>query len=118
MYYGREYVKDGVHKCEIRVRILGHPSCPAFQTWYHIAYGKKLQDTCQKAARQALIEYRQIFEEDIERTPARFFPVPNQTTPTWCEKVWALEKIDLKTPEYTAVTTVKYLHALDTLYEN
>jgi len=62
--------------------------------------------------------YCQIFEEDIEHTHARFFLVPNQTTPTWCEKVQALEKIDPKTPEYTAVTTVKYLHALDTLYEN
>jgi hypothetical protein len=59
-----------------------------------------------------------MFEEDIEHTPTRFFPVPNQTTPTWCEKVRALEKIDLKTHEYAAVTTVKYLHALDTLYEN
>jgi len=29
-----------------------------------------------------------------------------------------LEKIDPKTLEYTTVTTIKYLHALDTLYEN
>jgi len=30
MYYGREYAEDGVPKCEIRVRIPTHPSCPAF----------------------------------------------------------------------------------------
>jgi hypothetical protein len=44
--------------------------------------------------------------------------MPNQTTPTWCEKVWALERVDPKAPEYTAVSTVRYLHALDSLYED
>ena len=118
MYYGCEYIEDGAPKCEIRVQILEHPSCPTFQTRYLTVYGRGLHDTCQKGARQALVEYCQIFEEDIESTPARFFPMPNQTTPTWCEKVQALQKIDPKTPEYTIVTTIKYLHALDTLYEN
>lgn len=58
------------------------------------------------------------FEEDIEFTPARFFPVPNQTTPTWCDKVRDLEKISPQAPEYTCVSTVRYLHALDSLYED
>ena len=49
-----------------------------------------------KATHQALIKYCQIFVEDIEHTLARFFPVPNLTTPKWCEKVRALEKIDLR----------------------
>jgi dsDNA-binding SOS-regulon protein len=59
-----------------------------------------------------------MFEEDIEHTPARFFPMPNQTTPTWCEKVRALEKINPRAPDYTIVSTIKYLHALDFLYED
>jgi len=46
MYYGREYIEDGAPKCEIRVRIPEHPSCPAFQTRYHTTYGRELQDTC------------------------------------------------------------------------
>ena len=29
-----------------------------------------------------------------------------------------MEKINPQTPEYTAVSTIKYLHALDSLYEN
>ena len=81
-------------------------------------FGRELHDTCQKAALQALIEYCQIFEEDIEHTLARFFPMPDQTTPTWCEKVRVLEKISPQAPEYTTVSTVKYLHALDSLYED
>jgi hypothetical protein len=29
-----------------------------------------------------------------------------------------MEKVKPQTPEYTLMTTTKYLHALDTLYEN
>lgn len=58
------------------------------------------------------------FEEDIEFTPARFFPVANQTTPTWWEKVRGLEKVHPQAPEYTEVSTIRYLHALDSLYED
>jgi hypothetical protein len=50
LVFRREYVKDGVPKCEICVRIPEHPSCRAFQTRYHTAYGKELQDTCQKSS--------------------------------------------------------------------
>jgi len=59
-----------------------------------------------------------VFEEDKEHTPTRFFPVPDQTTPTWSEKVKELEEIGPQTPEYTTVSTIRYLHALDTLYED
>jgi hypothetical protein len=72
----------------------------------------------QKVARRALVEFCEDFEEDIEFTPARFFPVPNQTTPTWCEKVRDLEEINPQALEYTGLSTVRYLHALDLLYED
>jgi len=49
---------------------------------------------------------------------ARFFPVPNQTTPTWCEKLQALENIGRQMPDAIMPFTVKYLHALDALYED
>jgi len=70
------------------------------------------------AARQALMDYCQIFEEDIEHTHARFFPMPDQTTPTWCEKIQALENIGRQMPDPIMPFTVKYLHALDSLYED
>lgn len=64
------------------------------------------------------MEIYEAFEEDIEYTPARFFPTPNQITPIWTEKIKDLEKIDPKTPEYAGVLTVRYLHALAALYED
>jgi hypothetical protein len=80
--------------------------------------GREYHDTVQKAARQALAKFCQIFEEDIEHTPATFFPMPNQTTPTWCEKVQDLEKISPQALEYTEVFNIRYMHALDAIYED
>jgi len=49
---------------------------------------------------------------------ARFFRVPNQTTPTWREKARDLGKISPQTPEYMEVFNVRYMHALDAVYED
>jgi hypothetical protein len=117
MYYGREEQEDGVPKCEVRLRIPKHPACPNFKARRIAAHGRELYDTCQKAALQALADYCQIFEEDIEHTPARFFPVLNQTTPTWRLKIQDLEKVGQRMPDAILPATVRYLHALDYLYE-
>ena len=118
MYYCREYDEEGVLKCEVCLHIPKHPSCPTFQPKYITVYGREYYDTVQKAARQALAEFCQIFEEDIEHPSARFFSVPNQTTPTWHEKVWDLGKISPQAPEYTEVFNVRYMHALDAIFED
>lgn len=118
MYYTHEYDEEGILRCEAQVHILAHPYCSAFLERWIIGTGREYHDTAQKAARQALVEYCQMFEEDVEYTSTRFFPVPKQTTPTWCGKVWDLEKVNLKAPKYTGVSTVRYLHALDSLYED
>ena len=41
----------------------------------------------------------------------------DQTSLVW-RKIKALEKAKPQMPEYTLMTTAKYLHALNTLYEN
>jgi hypothetical protein len=117
-YYGREYQEDGMPKCEVHLHVPQHPSCPGIKSRCIPAVGKELEDTCQVAARQALMDYCQIFEEDIEHTPARFFPVPDQTTPTWCGKIQDLENVGRQMPDAIMPFTVKYLHALDSLYED
>ena len=105
-------------KCEVHLHVPQHPLFPGIKSRCIPAIGKELEDTCQMAARQALMDYCQIFEEDIEHTPARFFPVPDQTTPIWCEKIQALENIGRQMPDAIMPFTVKYLHALDSLYED
>ena len=42
----------------------------------------------------------------------------DQASLVWRKKIKALEKMKPQMPKYTLMTTAKYLHALDTLYEN
>jgi predicted RNase H-like nuclease (RuvC/YqgF family) len=42
----------------------------------------------------------------------------DQTSLVWRKKIKALEKAKPQMSEYTLMTTTKYIHALDTLYEN
>jgi len=57
-------------------------------------------------------------EAEINNTHAKFFPVIDRTSLVWRKKIKALEKTKPQMLEYTIMTTAKYLHALDTLYEN
>jgi len=57
-------------------------------------------------------------KQKADNTHARFFPVMDQTTPIWSEKVEAMEKVGQQTLEYTIVSIVRYLHALNALYED
>ena len=60
----------------------------------------------------------QEYEAKVNNTHAKFFPVMDQTSLVWRKKIKALEKAKPQAPEYPLVTIAKYLHALDTLYEN
>ena len=42
----------------------------------------------------------------------------DQTSHVWRKKIKAMEKAEPQALEYPLVTTAKYLHPLDTLYEN
>lgn len=41
----------------------------------------------------------------------------DQTSPIWRKKMKAMEKMGPQAPEYTMMTTARYLHALDVLHE-
>ena len=60
----------------------------------------------------------QEYEAEVNNTHAKFFPVMDQTSLVWCKKIKAMEKAEPQALEYPLVTTAKYLHPLDTLYEN
>ena len=60
----------------------------------------------------------QDYEAKINNTFARLFPVMDQTSLIWRKKIKAMEKVELQSPVYPLMTTTKYLHALDILYED
>ena len=60
----------------------------------------------------------QEYETSINDTHAKYFLVMDQTSLVWRKKIKALKKAKPQAPEYTLMSTAKYLDALDTLYEN
>ena len=60
----------------------------------------------------------QEYEAKVNNTHARFFPVIDYTSLVWRKKIKAMEKAKPQAPKYTLMTTAKYMHALDILYEN
>ena len=118
LYYGRKCEEDGMSKCEVHLHIIEHLLSIGSQVRCIPAIGRELSDTCQIVACQALTNICQDYEAKIDNIHARFFPIVDQTTPIWRENIEALEKDGQRTPEYTIVAPVKYLHPLDILYED
>ena len=54
-YYYCECDVEGVLKCEMHLHITEHPTNTEFRVRCILAYGRKLEDTCQIAARGALM---------------------------------------------------------------
>ena len=116
-YYYCKCNVEGVLQCEMHLHIIEHPTNTEFRVRCIPAIGRELSDTCQIAARWALMNICHENEAKINNTHSKFFPVMDQTSLVWCKKIKALEKAKPQMPEYTLMTIAKYLHALDTLYE-
>ena len=75
MYYYCECDVDSVLKCEMHLHIIEHSINTEFRVICIPAIGRELSDTCQIAARQALMEICQEYEVKVNNTHARFFLV-------------------------------------------
>jgi len=58
------------------------------------------------------------YEAKVNNTHARFFPMMDQTSLIWHKKIKAIEKAEPRAPEYTMMSTTRYLHALNIPYED
>jgi len=58
----------------------------------HPSIERELSDTCQIAARWALMDIYQEYEAKVNNTHARFFLVMDQTSLIWHKEIKAMEK--------------------------
>jgi hypothetical protein len=56
-YRGRPYCQFGYGRCKVHVDILAQASDPSKTAWFTMARGNDLDDTLERAAHQALIEF-------------------------------------------------------------
>jgi hypothetical protein len=70
LYYGREYEEDSMSKCEVHLHITKHPLSTGSRVRCIPVIGRELSDTCQIAARRALMDIYQNYEAKINNTHA------------------------------------------------
>jgi hypothetical protein len=60
------------------VDILAHPSNPGMMAWFTTATGDDLDDTLERAAHQALMEFCEHHLSGLTGTAIALFPVQNE----------------------------------------
>jgi hypothetical protein len=76
-YRGRLYREFGCGRCEVHMDVSGHPSDPGMMAWFTTATGDDLDDTLDRAAHQALMEFCEHHLSDLASTANALFPVQN-----------------------------------------
>jgi hypothetical protein len=117
-YVWKEYRKNGIEKCSMAVYLgesRSYPNHPPFQVTF---IGHRFPDTCQSVARKALKQLCQNYSREIFETLLRYFPPSNKNTPTWRKRLQALSGRDPTEDDPTIVYMARYLHTLDTHYDD
>lgn len=116
-YRAREYVENGTQRCEVHVTIPQTAEHPDWDPITVTAFGAEYADTYQAAARQALTLFCEKHEREVGHTPSRFFPPSDYSRPAWLRRMETLEGVGQREDDPTLIATVRYLLALDGLYE-
>jgi hypothetical protein len=89
-YRGRPYHQFGLGRCKVHVDILAHPTDPTMTGWFTTARGDDLDDTLERAAHQALMEFCECHLPVLGDTAIALLPGRNEGNAVWCERVAAI----------------------------
>jgi hypothetical protein len=74
-YDGRPFHQFGLGRCKVSVDILAHPTDPTMMAWFTMAQGDDHDDTLDRAAHQALMEFCERHLSVFGDTAIAFLPV-------------------------------------------
>jgi hypothetical protein len=72
---GRSYHQFRLGRCKVHVDILTHPTDPTMTAWFTTARGDDLDDTLERAAHQALMEFCERHLSVLYDTAIALLPV-------------------------------------------
>jgi hypothetical protein len=72
------------------VDVLAHPFDPGMTTWFTTATGDDLDNTLERAAHQALMEFYEHHLSSLAGTAIALFPVQNEGNTMWSERLAAM----------------------------
>jgi hypothetical protein len=99
-YRGRPYRQFGLGRCKVHVDILAHPTDPTMTGWFTTARLDDLDDTLERAAHQALMEFCERHLPVLGDTTIALLPGWNEGNAVWCESVAAIS--DPESPNHHA----------------
>jgi hypothetical protein len=116
-YDGREYEEYGTEQCDVISFVETSKEFPDTIPWVVSTTSFCFEDTYQVAARKALRHLCQIYEEQVGRTPMRFFPPFERNSPIWVAWMRTLDGARLREDDPTTVFMFDYLLSLDEQYD-
>jgi hypothetical protein len=81
----------------VHVNILAHPTDPAMMAWFTSARGDDINDTLERAAHQAFMEFYECHLSVLDDTTIALLPIQNESNAVWSECVAAIGDPELPT---------------------
>jgi hypothetical protein len=77
-YHGFLYHQFGLGRCKVHMDILAHPTNPTMTACFTMARGNDLDDTLERAAHQALMEFCERHLPVLGDTAIALLPIQNE----------------------------------------
>jgi hypothetical protein len=107
-YRGHAYCQFGCGRFRVHVDILMHPSDPSMTAWFTTARGDDLDNTLERAAHQALMEFCERHLPGLNDTAIALLPIQNEGNVVWSEHVAATGDPELLTYHPGWAFTARY----------
>jgi hypothetical protein len=116
-YRGHPYRQFGLGRCKLNVDILAHPTDPTMTAWFTMTRGDDLDDTLERAAHQALMEFCECHLPVLDDTAIALHPVQNEGNMVLSECTAAIDDPELLTHHAGWALTVRYAQHVRSLLQ-
>jgi hypothetical protein len=99
------------------VNIPSHPTDPTMTAWFTMARGDDLDNTLERAAHQALMEFCERHLLVLGDTALALLPIRNEANAVWSERVTAISDPEFPTHHAGWALTARYTQHVNSLLQ-
>jgi hypothetical protein len=116
-YRGHPYRQFGLGHYKVHVDISAHPTDPTMMAWFTVARGDDLDDTLERDAHQALMDFCECHLSVLGDTTVALLPIRNEGNAVWSECVAAVGDSELLTHHAGRALTTRYSQHMSSLLQ-
>jgi hypothetical protein len=116
-YRGHPYCQFGLGRCKVHVDIPAHPTDPTMTAWFTTARSDDLDDTLERAAHQALMEFYERHLPVLGDTAIALLPIRNEGDAVWSERVATIGDPEIPTHHAGCALTAHYAQHVSSLLQ-